>query len=137
MNHPTDGPQTVDAERHIPFAEAEVRAEAEPLDREAALQEILRLVEQWQVGPEELVDPAERRAALGNARRLVDFWQITPDELEGPAPPRPVPQPQYLYTHPKTGETWDGSGRQPAWLRRCLINEGYRVDEVRKPFLAD
>ena len=49
-----------------------------PLDRHAALQEIMRLVEQWQVGFEELVDPAERQAALGNARRLVDFWQIRP-----------------------------------------------------------
>ncbi len=108
-----------------------------PLDRHAALQEIMRLVEQWQVGFEELVDPAERQAALGNARRPVDFWQITPEELEGPAPERPRQQPKYRYTHPKTGQTWDGLGRQPDWLRRCLINEGYRLDEVRAPFLAN
>jgi DNA-binding protein H-NS len=131
MTHPTDGAQT-QGDLHTPF----VDGDDGPLDRHAALQEILRLVERWQVGPEELIDPAERQAALGNARRLVDFWQITPEELEGPAPPRPSPQPLYRYTHPKTGETWDGLGRQPAWLRRCLIDEGYRLDEVRTPFLA-
>lgn len=114
-----------------------VEEEAETLDREGALQEIQRLIEKWQVGPEELVDPAERQAALGNARRLVDFWRITPEELDGPEPPRPSRRPEHIYTHPKTGETWNGLGRQPSWLRRCLINEGYRLDEVRRPYLAD
>ena len=107
-----------------------------PMDRGAALQHILRIVEQWRISPEELIDPAERRAALGNARRLVDFWRITPEELEGPLPARPLQQPRYCYTHPKTGETWNGLGQQPAWLRCCLINEGYRLDEVRTPFAA-
>ena len=105
-----------------------------PMDRNAALQQILGIVERWQISPEELIDPAERRAALGNARRLVDFWQIQPAELEGPPPVRQGPQQIYRYAHPKTGETWDGLGAQPAWLRRCLINEGYRLDEVRTPF---
>jgi hypothetical protein len=88
--------------------------EPPPPDRDAALQEIQRLMAHWQLAPEELVDPADRQAALGKARRLVDFWRITPAELEGPVPPRPVPPPQYRYTHPKTGETWDGRGPQPA-----------------------
>ena len=108
-----------------------------PMDRGAALQHILRIVEQWRISPEELIDPAERRAALGNARRLVDFWQIRPEELEGPLPPRQRPQQIYQYAHPKTGETWDGLGPQPAWLRRCLINEGFRLDEVRTPFVLN
>lgn len=103
-------------------------------EREAALREILQLMEHWQVEPGELVDPAERQAALGNARRMVAFWRITPEELDGPLLPTPTPPPLYRYTHPVTGETWDGRGRQPEWLRRCLISEGYRVDEVRTPF---
>ena len=113
-----------------------VPAEDAPLDRESAMQEIFRLMDQWQVVPQELIDPAERQAALGNARRLVDFWRITPEELEGPPPARPLQQPRYRYAHPKTDETWNGLGQQPAWLRRCLINEGYRLDEVRTPFAA-
>ena len=113
------------------------RAEDAPLDRSAALQQILSIVAQWRISPEELIDPAERRAALGNARRLVDFWQITPQELEGPMPPRQRPQQIYRYAHPKTGETWDGLGPQPEWLRRCLINEGFRLDEVRTPFVLN
>ena len=122
------------SESHREVHVAPSPAEDAPLDREAALQEIGRLMDQWQLLPQELVDPAERQAALGKARRLVDFWRITPEELEGPPPPRPVARPQYRYTHPKTGETWNGLGPQPAWLRRCLINEGYRLDEVRAAF---
>ena len=112
-------------------------ADHAPLDRNAALQQILGIVEHWQISLEELVDPAERRAALGNARRLVDFWHIQPEELEGPPPARQGPRQIYNYIHPKTGETWDGLGSQPAWLRRCLINEGYRLDEVRTPFVLN
>jgi DNA-binding protein H-NS len=104
-----------------------------PLDREGALREIGRLMTQFQLSPAELVDPAERQAALGKARRLVDFWRITPEELDGPPPARQSP---YRYTHPKTGQTWDGLGRQPDWLRRCLLTEGYRLDEVRTPTAA-
>ena len=132
MSQPTERVETQEDFR-VAFA----HADDTPLHRDAALQEIQRLMDHWQVVPEELIDPAERQAALGNARRLVDFWQMTPQELEGPPPARPVPQPKYRYTHPKTGETWDGLGQQPAWLRRCLINEGYRLDEVRAPFTAD
>ena len=113
------------------------RADDAPLDRGAALERIRSIVAQWHISPEELIDPAERRAALGNARRLVDFWQITPEELEGPLPPRQGPQQVYRYAHPKTGETWNGLGPQPAWLRRCLINEGFRLDEVRTPFVLN
>ena len=129
MNQPT---KSVHPQEDLRFAFA--AADAAPLDREAAVQEILHLMDRWQIAFEDLIDPAERQAALGNARRLVAFWQITPEELEGPAPPRPARLPPYRYTHPKTGQTWDGRGPQPEWLRRCLINEGYRLDEVRAPY---
>lgn len=35
------------------------------------------------------------------------------------------------YRHPITGETWDGVGRQPGWLKRALLAEGYRPQELR------
>lgn len=121
---------------HVSFG-PETADTAPPLDRAAALEEIQQLMDRWRIGLAEVVDPAERQAAIGNARRLMAFWKITPEELEGPLPPPAARRPQYLYTHPKTGETWDGLGTQPAWLRRCLINEGYRLDEVRRPYAVN
>lgn len=112
-----------------PSAAAFLRAQRSPLDRDGALRVIRQLMERWQLTPGELVDPAERQAALGKARRLVEFWQITSEELDGPS--QQAEPPRYRYTHPKTGETWDGSGPQPEWLRRCLLTEGYRLDQVR------
>lgn len=35
------------------------------------------------------------------------------------------------YRHPITGETWDGVGHQPGWLKRALLEEGYRPQELR------
>ena len=35
------------------------------------------------------------------------------------------------YRHPVTGETWNGQGGQPDWLRRALLGEGYRPKELR------
>ena len=35
------------------------------------------------------------------------------------------------YRHPITGETWDGAGYQPDWLKRALLAEGYRPQELR------
>lgn len=99
--------------------------------RDAVLREIQQLMDRWQLTPEELVDPVERQAALGKARRLVEFWQITAEELDAPPSALAEPRPYYRYTHPGTGETWDGSGSQPEWLRRCLLTEGYRLDQVR------
>ena len=32
--------------------------------------------------------------------------------------------------HPKTGESWDGHGTHPDWLRRALLKEGYTVAEL-------
>ncbi|WP_444718972.1 H-NS histone family protein [Paucibacter soli] len=31
------------------------------------------------------------------------------------------------YVHPVTGETWDGQGLQPEWLKRALTTDGFRV----------
>lgn len=82
------------------------------------------------------VDPhesPEKLAALRNIRRLMDFWQIEPDELDGVPPPLPKPVIKTpRYRHPVTHDEWNGEGPQPEWLRRALLREGYTVDELRR-----
>lgn len=75
---------------------------------------------------------AAQRAALARIESLIEFWRITPDELDGPLPPAPPPpdHPRVKYRHPVSGETWDGEGAQPEWLRLALSKEGYRVAEL-------
>lgn len=78
----------------------------------------------------------EKIAAIRKIRKLMDFWRITPNEIRV-APkvnPLPVPAPAApaRYQHPITGETWDGAGRQPDWLRQALLREGYTVEELRR-----
>ncbi len=80
---------------------------------------------------------AEQQAVLRSIRQLVDFWQISAQELASdepvqspvaePAPPPKGPK----YRHPLSGDTWDGEGSQPQWLRDALIREGYLVEELR------
>lgn len=85
--------------------------------------------------------PPEKIAAARTIQRLMDFWQIQPSELAScsapqvpAAPSRPVQPVRPRYRHPLSGETWDGQGSQPAWLRQALLKEGYLVEELR---LAD
>ncbi len=80
----------------------------------------------------------EKLAAIRKIRRLMDFWKIELEELEGvelpDMPAAPVVRrqaPVVRYRHPVSGETWDGSGSQPDWLKQALIREGYTVDELR------
>lgn len=79
--------------------------------------------------------PPEKLAALRTVRKLVEFWDIRPEELEGPieavAPP-PEPPRRPRYRHPVHGATWDGLGEHPQWLRDALLKEGYTVDELRR-----
>ena len=78
--------------------------------------------------------PPEKLAALRTVRKLVEFWNISPQELRGPLPPAPPPsaaQP-IRYRHPVSGETWDGQGEHPAWLREALLKQGYTVDELKR-----
>ena len=80
--------------------------------------------------------PPEKLAALRTVRKLVEFWNISPQELRGPVPPPPPPPaPGTLpirYRHPVSGETWDGQGEHPAWLRDALLKQGYTVDELKR-----
>jgi DNA-binding protein H-NS len=80
--------------------------------------------------------PPEKLAALRTVRKLVEFWNISPQELRGPlspAPPAPAQAVQSIrYRHPVSGETWDGQGEHPAWLREALLKQGYTVDELKR-----
>lgn len=81
---------------------------------------------------------AEQEAVLRSVRKLVAFWQITADELSGiPEPVKVVeeekPPAGPKYRHPRSGETWDGEGSQPDWLREALTRQGYTVEELRLP----
>jgi len=85
------------------------------------------------------VKTPEQEAALRSIRKLIDFWQIAPEELlseatarEAIAAPEPVESPP-KYRHPVSGDTWDGIGSQPQWLREALTRQGYTVDELRVP----
>jgi DNA-binding protein H-NS len=72
-----------------------------------------------------------QRAALSRIEGLMEYWRISAEEIRGAptdiAPPR---RPKIKYQHPKTGETWDGEGPHPDWLRHALLKEGYMVSEL-------
>lgn len=78
----------------------------------------------------------ERAAVLARIEALMEYWGITVDDLMAPTPePEQVPMATgplpVKYRHPVTGETWDGQGAHPDWLRRALLQEGMRVDELK------
>jgi len=83
----------------------------------------------------------EQEAIVRAVRKLIDFWQISPRELgwtksskpsRAASAPAEAPVARALkYRHPRTGETWDGEGSQPAWLREALTQQGYTVDELK------
>jgi DNA-binding protein H-NS len=85
--------------------------------------------------PEDDDYPPEKLAALRTVRKLVEFWQIQPQELRGP-PPAPPPPPMgpvaIRYRHPVSGQTWDGQGEHPQWLRDALLKEGYTVEALKR-----
>ena len=77
----------------------------------------------------------ERAAVLARIEALMEFWGITVEDLLAPTPEIAAPPPSgplpVKYRHPVTGETWDGQGAHPDWLRRALLQEGMRVDELK------
>jgi DNA-binding protein H-NS len=78
----------------------------------------------------------ERAAVLARIEALMEYWGITIDDLTAPTPApetptAPVGPLPVKYRHPVTGDTWDGQGPHPDWLRRALLQEGLRVDELR------
>ena len=80
---------------------------------------------------------AEQEAVLRSVRKLIDFWQIQAHELGDIPPPVAAPSQATIevvrpsYRHPISGETWQGEGSQPEWLKAALTREGYTVEELR------
>lgn len=70
-------------------------------------------------------------------RTLVEYWGITPEELAHdvvppvPAAPPPEAPAMVKYRHPVTGDTWDGNGAHPQWLRDALLKEGFTVEQLK------
>ncbi len=83
--------------------------------------------------------PRQRAALIHRIRTLMEFWGITAHELQRhkAVPARPVPVPASpKYRHPTTGDTWNGLGPQPDWLRLALIKEGFTVEQLRQAAAA-
>jgi len=71
------------------------------------------------------LERATLEAKVAEVLALMERARLTVADLaETPAPSR-------SYRHPITGETWDGAGYQPDWLKRALLAEGYRPQELR------
>ena len=90
--------------------------------------------------PEDLFAPVapsalsrrERAAVIARIEALMEYWGITPEDLDAAPAPVDTPAPAFIkYRHPVSGETWDGQGPHPDWLRRALLQEGLRVEELR------
>jgi DNA-binding protein H-NS len=85
------------------------------------------------------VDAKSKRIVIGQIETLMEFWDISVEDLEESArdastpavDPHEAASAVVQFRHPVTQETWDGLGPQPAWLRRALLEEGYRVEELR------
>lgn len=78
----------------------------------------------------------ERAAVIHRIRMLVEYWAITPEELSAELPAAvepPTCEPARIkYRHPRSGDTWDGNGPHPQWLRDALLKEGFTVDELKR-----
>jgi len=107
--------------------------EPSPADSEQVPSEALQWTEAAALDAQQL-----RASALRQARWLVDFYRITPDELRAASatvgvskvPSSSQAQP-VKYRHPVSGDTWDGIGPHPQWMRQALLHDGYRVEELR------
>ncbi|HEV8690040.1 MAG TPA: H-NS histone family protein [Ideonella sp.] len=89
-----------------------------------------------EASPPAALSRRERAAVLARIEALMEYWGITVEDLLAPTPepeaPPPPPGPLPVkYRHPVTGDTWDGQGPHPDWLRRALLQEGMRVDELK------
>lgn len=86
------------------------------------------------------VRAASRRQAAPLWRRScgqVARWSamVVADFMRGPAAaeaPSAAPAP-VRYRHPVRGDTWDGRGLQPQWLRDAVLHEGYLLCQLRCP----
>ena len=81
----------------------------------------------------------DREVALKRIRFLMEFWGISCDDLssheDAPSVLAPTPrvEREAKYRHPESGDSWDGTGEQPEWLKRALLHEGLTVEQLRAP----
>lgn len=93
----------------------------------------------WETDKVAWLDAKSKRIVIGQIETLMEFWSISVEDLKdftrdadaAVVDHRAAASEIVRYRHPVTQETWDGIGPQPAWLRRALLEEGYRVEELR------
>ncbi|MGY2492184.1 H-NS histone family protein [Cupriavidus sp. CP313] len=78
----------------------------------------------------------ERAAAIRWIQAEMADYGLTMEELEAagcfdppPPPPPPAPAPVVCYRN-AAGQSWDGQGKMPDWLRRA-VNAGQSVEFFR------
>ncbi|MBF6990775.1 H-NS family nucleoid-associated regulatory protein [Cupriavidus sp. IK-TO18] len=79
----------------------------------------------------------ERADAIRWIQTQMDDYGLTMEELEAtgcfdpppPPPPAPAPPPVVYYRN-AAGQSWDGQGDMPDWLRRA-VNAGQSVEFFR------
>lgn len=87
---------------------------------------------------QQVADERERvkRETLDALRMMLESGTLTPDDLiallpEPPKPPRnrvPVHPPKYR--DPKSGNTWSGKGKIPAWISSAANRDDYLIKEA-------
>lgn len=85
------------------------------------------------------LDAKSRRIVIGQIETLMEYWNISVEDLKAftrdgsnaAVESDAAASALVKFRHPLTQETWDGIGAQPAWLRKALLEEGYRVEELR------
>lgn len=104
--------------------------------RQLALIEAQGLVAVHGIGMQELAalerELQERRNALAERVRevqvLMEAHGISLEDILDADSHHPG---RITHRHPVSGETWNGLGSQPQWLRDALLREGYRPSELR------
>lgn len=75
---------------------------------------------------------AELEAVIAQVRELVAEYGITEDQIYGRKRAKNVAKPAAVgepkYQNPKTGETWSGRGRAPAWIANAKDRSKFLVD---------
>ncbi|WP_175691773.1 H-NS histone family protein [Burkholderia anthina] len=75
---------------------------------------------------------AELEAVLADIREKVTEYGITPDQVFGrkranSGKKAAAPTTAAKYQNPKTGETWSGRGRAPAWIKDAKNRDRFLI----------
>lgn len=106
--------------------------------RQLAVIEAQSLVSIHQISPQDLEqlesELAQRHEALaGRIAEVKALMAAHGISLEDILDDGPVNAGHVTHRHPVTGQTWNGVGAQPEWLRTALLAEGYRPADLRVP----